>query len=67
MRMRTAGKTKNFKCPYCNQELISQDNLIKQMRNIHSMVILLYNFILINTIINYICSHLFFVKLQIKT
>ena len=36
---------KNFKCPYCSQELISQDNLIKHMRNEHAMVIFLYNFI----------------------
>ena len=50
---------KNFKCPYCSQELISQDNLIKHMRNKHSMIILLYNFILFNTTINYMCSHLF--------
>ena len=52
-------KKKNFKCPYCSQELISQDNLIKHMRNKHSMVIFLFNFILFNTTINYMCSHLF--------
>ena len=50
---------KNIKCPYCSQELISQDNLTKHMRNKHSMVILLYNFILFNTTINYMCSHLY--------
>jgi hypothetical protein len=50
---------KNFKCPYCSQELISQDNLIKHMRNKPSMVIFLYNFIHFNTTINYMCSHLF--------
>ena len=49
----------NFKCPYCSQELISQDNLIKRMRNKHSMVIFLHNFILFNTTTNYMCSHLF--------
>ena len=52
-------KKKNFKCPYCSQELINQDNLIKRMRNKHSMVIFPYNFILFNTTINYMCSHLF--------
>ena len=52
---------KNFKCPYCSQELISQDNLIKHMRNKnkHSMIIFLYNFILFNTTMNYVCSHLY--------
>ena len=50
---------KNFKCPYCSQELISQDNLIKHMRNKHSMVIFLYNFILFNTTIKYMYSHLY--------
>ena len=53
------GKTKNFKYPYCSQELISQDNIIKHIRNKHSMVIFLYNFILFNTTINYMCSYLF--------
>ena len=50
---------KNFKCPCCSQELISQDNLIKHMRNKHSMVIFFFNFILFNTTINYMCSHLY--------
>ena len=35
----------NFKCPYCSPELISQDNVIKDMENKHSMFIILYNFI----------------------
>ena len=52
-------KKKNLKCPYCSQELIRQDNLIKQMRNKPLIVILPYNFILFNTTINYMCSHLF--------
>ena len=43
----------NFKCPYCSQELISQKNLNKHLRNKHSMVIFLYNFILFNKTINY--------------
>ena len=40
---------KNFKCPYCSQELISQDNLIKHIRNKH----FLYNFISFSITINY--------------
>ena len=54
----------NFKCPYCNPQLISQDNVIKHMENKHSMVIILYNFILSYITINYMCSHV--CKLLIK-
>ena len=50
---------KNFKWPYCSQELISQDNLIKHMSNKHLKVIFPFDFILFKTTINYMCSHLY--------
>ena len=58
----------NFKCPYCSQEFVSRDNIIKHMENKHSIGIILYNFILSNTSINYMCSHLYeLLKMRIKT
>ena len=50
---------KNYKCPYSSQELITQDNLIKHMRNKHAMTVFLYNFIFFIQIIKYKCYQLY--------
>ena len=36
----------NYKCPYCSQEFVSQDDVIKHMETKHKIVTILYMILL---------------------